>query len=477
MPIRVAGESLAQQVQAHAARCHGGMMKEAVWSAFELIRRITLPDLVRQLVEAASEAVNAETGAILLYDPTTGQLVQQEPAYGRESADVVRCEYPIAEQQSGRHAISTWVFLTGMPYLCADARTDRLANQAMVRCYGIHNAATVPLALGDRRIGVLNVINRKDSSRFSEADIKVLLGTVTPWLPVLAHSWESFLAQRRLRELESGFALFRDLTSLLAEDCTAEQFASSVSSHMRRRVLMEDSRLQTLASASPLGPGDRAWVEQTKLQTVLEPQELEQYLHQVQASGRPCQAPVGTLGFPAFRLTAGFVLAPGEWGYLTVLADDRPLESTDYVMLKTAARLAGVWARLMHSRSPGAKEMASLLRRFLRSDSEDDGELRDIARSLSESLVFPTTLNLLACLDTKDRLFVELRSEEEDRLFGLIRTQSEPALCGKVSRFCAGLLGSGTIGVRQLERIAVELETIAGDKDRLYVWGRSAAVR
>ncbi|WP_054691442.1 sigma 54-interacting transcriptional regulator [Desulfosarcina cetonica] len=128
-----------------------------------------LDKLLQLIIESATNVVRAEAASLLLVDAKTGSLYFKV-ATGTKGAEVKEFRVKIGEGIAGH------VARTGQPLLIADAKQDsRWMRTISDRVdFETRSMACVPLKINDRTIGVVQVLNKRDASRFTQADMDVL---------------------------------------------------------------------------------------------------------------------------------------------------------------------------------------------------------------------------------------------------------------------------------------------------------------
>jgi GAF domain-containing protein len=124
--------------------------------------------LLRSIVDATAALFQAEAASIALYDPQTDRLVF-EVAAGEQGQGVVGLAIPPAE------GIAGYVFSTGEGLALSDVESDpRFGRQVAEQTgYVPRSIVAVPLIDGDRTIGVLEVLDKRDSPAFSLRDVEL----------------------------------------------------------------------------------------------------------------------------------------------------------------------------------------------------------------------------------------------------------------------------------------------------------------
>lgn len=134
-----------------------------------LFKRLTVDDIVAQILRTALEVVGAEAGSVLLAEPETKQLVFHQVI--GEKAERLKGKFiPWSKGLAGT------VFQSGEPALVPDASLDRRHHAAvdMLTGYKTRDMFTLPLKRwGGEPIGVLQILN-KIEGRLDQNDLAIL---------------------------------------------------------------------------------------------------------------------------------------------------------------------------------------------------------------------------------------------------------------------------------------------------------------
>lgn len=126
-------------------------------------------DLLELIMETASRELDAEGSSVILLDASTGELYF-EVATGDKTDEVKEIRLKPGE------GIAGWVASSRESVLIADAASDpRWSNRVAVRA-GVptRNMLCVPVVLGDKTLGVLQVINKRGTRPFDKRDLRLL---------------------------------------------------------------------------------------------------------------------------------------------------------------------------------------------------------------------------------------------------------------------------------------------------------------
>jgi GAF domain-containing protein/nitrogen-specific signal transduction histidine kinase len=145
------------------------------------------------LTERIAHTMNVELCGVLLYDPQAEALVSRPPFYGVSSDLIQSYRIPVPRGsvmwdlwQTVRHWYSNDVL--------ADPLTSLTGLHSMAAAAGVNRTMFVALVAGNRRLGVVQVSNKRDGSPFDEGDARLL--------SILAHQAAVVLENARLYEME-----------------------------------------------------------------------------------------------------------------------------------------------------------------------------------------------------------------------------------------------------------------------------------
>jgi len=139
------------------------------------------------LVGLVSQMLQVDRCSLMLLDPGSN-ILRIRAGHGIPPSTMKRARIHIGE------GISGWVALHGRPLLIKDVADHPLFKRQSAPRYRTRSLLSVPLMIGNRIIGVLNVNNKRNDEIFSKSD-QLLLGTVAN-LVVIA------LERSKLREIE-----------------------------------------------------------------------------------------------------------------------------------------------------------------------------------------------------------------------------------------------------------------------------------
>ena len=125
--------------------------------------------LLSSIVQVARAIFSARSSSVLLYDEATDELVF-EAVTSEEEQHLVGRRFPSSTGVAG------WVLVTRQPLVIEDVAQDpRFARQAAESTgYVPKGLMAVPLLLEERALGVLEVLDRPQRSRFTLAEMDLL---------------------------------------------------------------------------------------------------------------------------------------------------------------------------------------------------------------------------------------------------------------------------------------------------------------
>ncbi len=125
--------------------------------------------LLDQIVQAAMHVLRARAGSLYLIDDEAGALVW-EVALGERAAALIGQRIPLGQGVAG------WVAATGQAIAVADVQQDPRWAQDVARAVGYapKTMLAMPLLLGDRVIGVLQLLDKDGGRPFDAGDMATL---------------------------------------------------------------------------------------------------------------------------------------------------------------------------------------------------------------------------------------------------------------------------------------------------------------
>lgn len=183
----------------------------------EIIRQLNstldLGTLLNRIIAAAAELTDAEEASILLLDPATGEL-RFEATTNMPGSAMEAIPVPLEGSLAG------WVATHGQPGLVEDARSDE-------RWYGkvdktmqfiTRNLLAVPMKVHNQVIGVVEAINKREGTRWTDDDINTLMALADQAAIAVQNArlfqQSDFIAEM-VHELRTPLAAIKASTALL----------------------------------------------------------------------------------------------------------------------------------------------------------------------------------------------------------------------------------------------------------------------
>lgn len=128
-----------------------------------------LLEMIMNILKIALRAVGSENGSILLLDEETEELVFVA-VVGDRREELTDFRIPADTGVAG------WVNRTRKSALVPDVRKDNRWISAVDQSIGFHTRSlmAVPLVLGDRVLGVMEIVNALPEAHFNEKDLALI---------------------------------------------------------------------------------------------------------------------------------------------------------------------------------------------------------------------------------------------------------------------------------------------------------------
>lgn len=133
----------------------------------DLITTRDFPRLLELVVETALEVTAAESGSLMLLDPA-GEYLEVKAALGGAAEARRNARVRMGE------GIAGYVARLGCPVLLREGELSRDLEPLLVRRHEIGSAICMPLALGEKTVGVLTVNRRPSTADFGHQDLQIL---------------------------------------------------------------------------------------------------------------------------------------------------------------------------------------------------------------------------------------------------------------------------------------------------------------
>mgnify|MGYP001040936561 CR=1 FL=1 len=134
----------------------------------ELTSTVALRPLLHKIVEVAAELTSSGATSILLLDSQTGEL--RFRAASGDSSELKDIAVPVEDSIAGA------VLTSGQPAIISDVRDETRHYNVVGHQVGVetNSLLAVPLQIKDRRIGVLEAINKGAGNTFDQEDVEIL---------------------------------------------------------------------------------------------------------------------------------------------------------------------------------------------------------------------------------------------------------------------------------------------------------------
>ena len=171
---------------------------------------LKLPVFLEEILEEIQEKVECEAGSIMLFEDETQELVFKVTA-GAKSSEIKKLSVNINE------GIAGWVFRKGEPLLANDTIRDKRFCKKFDKSTGFTTKSiiAVPLKLGDRVVGVMELLNKKKGN-FNQKDFNIVLSYASLTSVVI----ENIELYKHLRNLVNRVKNLENYQKVLLESLT-----------------------------------------------------------------------------------------------------------------------------------------------------------------------------------------------------------------------------------------------------------------
>lgn len=171
----------------------------------ELTSTVALEPLLHKIVGVAAELTNSEAASILLLDTRTGEL-RFRAASGDSSGQLRDIPVPVSDSIAGV------VLVSGKPAVFADVRAEPRHYEVVGQRVGLDicSLLAVPLCIKERRIGVLEAVNKCGGSTFDQEDVEALT-------TLAAHAAVAIENARLVSVLQSAYERLGELDRLKSD--------------------------------------------------------------------------------------------------------------------------------------------------------------------------------------------------------------------------------------------------------------------
>lgn len=135
-----------------------------------LVSTIELPKLLEIILDSAKSLTNAEASSLLLLDEKIRKL-KFAVVTGESKSSLESLTVPL-----GSSSIAGWVAETGKPMIVNNVEREKRWYPGVDEVAGFKTRSIlcVPLGIGDKIVGVIEVVNKRDSKGFSRTDLELL---------------------------------------------------------------------------------------------------------------------------------------------------------------------------------------------------------------------------------------------------------------------------------------------------------------
>ncbi|MGH2594187.1 MAG: GAF domain-containing protein, partial [Anaerolineae bacterium] len=177
-----------------------------------------LPEVYSRITRSIAERVGVEYAGVLLYDPDREMLISQPPFFG-VSNDVL--QHYVIPVQPGSPAHRIWT--ENDIWISNDVPNDPLTQEAnldqLARTVGVKRTLLAAMTVGTRRIGVIQVSNKRSGQPFDDQDARLMSIYATQIAAMVENARLYVLTdvrlQQRVEELAALSAISQELNATL----------------------------------------------------------------------------------------------------------------------------------------------------------------------------------------------------------------------------------------------------------------------
>ncbi len=136
-----------------------------------LTSELDLERLLRKIIHAAVEVLDASTGSLLIWDPSDNSLVFAVTEGGEGEGETLELRRMPADQ-----GIAGWIFTQCQPVIVEDVSQDERFFKGIDESLGCRTSSLVgaPLMTKGEMVGVIEVLNKRSGEEFDEQDLDTL---------------------------------------------------------------------------------------------------------------------------------------------------------------------------------------------------------------------------------------------------------------------------------------------------------------
>lgn len=170
-----------------------------------------LTELLENILALAAKVTTAEVGSVMLVD-NSGEYLRVAAAAGLDSNLVKYVRQPMGESISG------FVAKSGKPLLIENVESDNRFQRKSKERYGNASLISVPLKIGPRTLGVINLSRKIGGGVFKEADLRLLMMFASQAAVAIDDARQFEEKSRQLREFEALHALSANMNTVTSEE-------------------------------------------------------------------------------------------------------------------------------------------------------------------------------------------------------------------------------------------------------------------
>ncbi|HRE48974.1 MAG TPA: GAF domain-containing sensor histidine kinase [Aggregatilineales bacterium] len=181
----------------------------------QLNSTLDLSTLLGRIIRAATELCDTETASIMLLDQKTGELRFEAASHQTMTRGAIEAiVVPIEGSLAG------WVVKTGEPVLVEDAQNDPRHFQGVDKLvdFTTRNLLCVPMIAYDKVIGVVQAVNKREGSNWTEDDVNTLTTLAAQAAVAIENArlfQQSDFVSEMVHELRTPLAALKASTTLL----------------------------------------------------------------------------------------------------------------------------------------------------------------------------------------------------------------------------------------------------------------------
>jgi PucR family transcriptional regulator, purine catabolism regulatory protein len=240
------------------------------------------------------------------------------------------------------------------------------------------------------------------------------------------------ITQENMAMVQRALTIHRVLTQLVLDGGDLKDLAEKLAGLVGQSVSIENERFEALASAN-IAPVDEArrytLTEGRTDPRLVRALEDRGVLGEIQRTLRPVSLPqMPDVGLEMERILAPIVVHGDIYGYVWIIADDRPLNELDHVAIESGATIAALI--LLHQEAVLVAEASlkgGLLSQLIQREAGHESVLADQALRYGLDLSAPYTMLVTEAADRSSQKLLQLY-RRVNRLAG---TQEWPAVVGQ----------------------------------------------